>query len=223
MARVEKVPTSDFNPFYGCFIMIMAVLVFGGIIGWSAWSLFSQDKAIALFAEDQPRKFEPVELKPEERAALVRRLEEFASSAKGGQKAQLRLSVEDLNRLLVLAPDSGYGSYLDMVRFERIDPARSQVLGRVSLPMNHIKFWEDRKRYLNGEAGFLVFLHDKGVDVKVVDVKVPGKEVAAGFIDGMGLWTWLSPYQKMETIAQHLLLVKKVTLTPEAVVLESQP
>jgi hypothetical protein len=201
MARVEKVPTSDFNPFYGCFIMIMAVLVFGGIIGWSAWSLFSQDKAIALFAEDQPRKFEPVELKPEERAALVRRLEEFASSAKGGQKAQLRLSVEDLNRLLVLAPDSG----------------------RVSLPMNHIKFWEDGKRYLNGEAGFLVFLHDKGVDVKVVDVKVPGKEVAAGFIDGMGLWTWLSPYQKMETIAQHLLLVKKVTLTPEAVVLESQP
>jgi hypothetical protein len=39
----------------------------------------------------------------------------------------------------------------------------------------------------------------------------------------MGLWTWLSPYQKMEPIAQHLLLVKKVTLTPEALVLESQP
>ena len=65
MARVEKVPVSSFSPFYGCAIMIMAALVFGGIIAWSAYSLFQQDKAIAVFAENQPQKFAAIDLSPE--------------------------------------------------------------------------------------------------------------------------------------------------------------
>lgn len=223
MARVEKVPTAEFNPFYGCLIMSMAALVFLGIIGWSAWSLISQDRAIALFAEDQPAPLPPVQLSEEEKGSLEARLAAFAAEARAGRKASLSLSLADLNGLLLLAPDSGYGSFRDMVRFEKLDPEKNRVEGRVSLPMNHIKFWEGRKRYLNGRAALEVFIHDLGVDARVADVRVPGREVAEGFISGMGAWTWLAPYQKLEGIGPVLTAVRKAVVTAEAVVLETQP
>jgi hypothetical protein len=223
MAKVEKVPTADFNPFYGCFIMFMAGLIFLGIIAWSAWSLLSQDKAIAQFAADQPITLPTIDFPDSKRADLESRLTSFAKAATSGQKASLSLTIVDLNGLLLLAPDSGYGSYQNMIRFDRFVPDKNQVVGKVSLPMNHIKFWENKKRYLNGEASLEIFLHDLGVDARVAAVNVPGKVVAEGFVSGMGAWTWLASYQKMDIFGPVLRAVKKVTVTPSAVVLETQP
>lgn len=59
MSNVQKVPTAGFSPYYGCAIMIMAVLIFGGILGWSAFSLFTQDKAIGLITQPEPVKLPP--------------------------------------------------------------------------------------------------------------------------------------------------------------------
>ena len=219
MARVEKVPTAPFSPFYGCAIMIMAALTFGGIIGWSAYSLFQQDKAIAEFAQDQPQKFAAIELTPEARSGLEKKLADF----KAGTVTEITLSIAELNGLLLLAPDSGYGVYTEMLRFDRTEPEKNRVIARVSLPMNHIKFWEDKKRYLNGEAAYEVMVHEAGVDAKVVDVKVPGKTVAEGFIVGIGTWTLLAPYQKIEPISSALKLVKKATVTEEGITLITKP
>ncbi|MCA1962520.1 MAG: hypothetical protein LDL31_01085 [Prosthecobacter sp.] len=223
MAKIEKIPTAEFNPFYGCFIMSMAVLVFLGIIGWSAWSLISQDRAISVFAEDAPVVLPPISLSEAERKTLETKLATFAAEARAGGKASLSLSLAELNGLLLLAPDSGYGSYRDMVRFEKLNPAKNRVEGRVSLPLNRIKFWEGKKRYLNGTAELEVFTHNLGVDARVADVKVPGREVAEGFISGMGAWTWLAPYQKMEVIGPVLSAIKKATVTEDELLLETQP
>lgn len=218
MARVEKVPVSSFSPFYGCAIMIMAALVFGGIIAWSAYSLFQQDKAIAVFAENQPQKFAAIDLSPEAKTALEKKLADFHA----GQVAEISLSIAELNGLLLLAPDSGYGVYTEMLRFERTEPGKNRLVAKVSLPMNHIKFWEDKKRYLNGEATYQVELNEAGVDARIVDVKVPGKTVAEGFIAGIGTWTLLAPYQKIEPTGSALKRVKKATVTPEGITLSSQ-
>lgn len=218
MARVEKVPVSGFSPFYGCLIMIMAALVFGGIIAWSGYSLFQQDKAIAAFASDQPQKFAPIDLSPEARAALEKKLADF----KAAQVTEITLSIAELNGLLLIAPDTGYGTYTEMLRFERTEPEKNRIIARVSLPMNHIKFWEDKKRYLNGEAAYDVVVHEGGVDAQVADVKVPGKTVAEGFISGMSTWTLLAPYQKLDAIGPSLKLVKKATVTPEGVTLSTK-
>ncbi len=217
MARVEKIPTAPFNPFYGCAIMVMAALIFGGIIAWSAYSLFEQDKAIAAFASDQPDKFAPIELAPEARAALEKKLSDFA----GSQTQELSLSIAELNALLLIAPDTGYGVYTDMLRFQRTEPAANRVVARVSLPMNHIKFWEGRKRYLIGEVAYEVVVHDAGVDAKAVDAKVPGKTVPEGFIAGLGTWTLLGPYQKVEPVGSALKKVKKATVTADGILLKS--
>ena len=223
MARIQKIPTGEFSPFYGCAIMSLAALTFGGIIAFSAYSLFSQDKAIAVFASDTPIKLPPIELSPEARAALEKKLTDFASTAKTGQPAELTLSISDLNALILIAPDTGYGTYTDLVRLESFDPKKSTVSGQVSLPMNNVKFWENKKRYLNGQITFHLYIHAEGIDAKVVDVKVPGKEVAEGFITGMEIWPWVAPYRKVEPVGATLKAIQKVTVTAEAVTFSNQP
>lgn len=218
MARVEKVPVSEFNPFYGCFIMLLAALIFGGIIAWSGYSLIQQDKAIAQFAADQPQKFAPIELGADARAALEKKLADF----KAGQISEITLSIAELNGLLLIAPDTGYGTYTEMLRFERTEPEKNRIIARVSLPMNHIKFWEDKKRYLNGEAAYEVMVHEAGVDAQVADVKVPSKTVAEGFVSGMATWTLLAPYSKLDAIGPSLKLVKKATVTADGVTLSTK-
>ncbi len=222
MARIQKTPASEFSPFYGCAIMFLAALVFGGIIAFSAYSLFSQDKAIAAFASDAPVRLPAVDLTPEAQADLEKRLADFAAAAQAGQETELTLTVAELNALVLIAPDSGYGTYTDLVRFETTDPAKNTISGQISLPMNNVKFWENKKRYCNGTATFLLYVHEEGIDAKVVDVKVPGKPVAEGFISGMEIWPWVAPYRKVEPIGAVLRTIKKVTVTAGGVVFSTK-
>lgn len=221
MARFQKVPSAPFSPYYGCAIMIMAILIFGGIIGWSAYSLLTQDKEIAKITVDDPIKLPPVDLSPEARTALEKRLTDFATAAQSGQPAELALSIADLNGLISIAPDTGYGSYADLVRIESTLPEKDALISQACLPMNRLKFWEGKKRYLIGQVIFYVHVHEEGVDAKVVDVKVPGKQVPDGFITGMEIWTWLAPYRKMEPLGSILKAIRKAKVTPEGVILST--
>jgi hypothetical protein len=222
MASVQKVPTAPFNPFYGCAIMLMAAAIFFGIIGWSAYSLITQDKEIAKITVDQPVKLPPVEVTPEKRAALEKRLGEFATAAKNNQPAEIALSIEDLNIIVAIAPDTGYGSYADLVRITSTWPEKNAIRGEVCLPLNNMKFWEDKKRYLIGEITFFMHIHEEGLDAKVVDVKVPGKEVPDGFIGGMEIWPWIAPYRKVDSIAPVLKGIRKVQVTAEGLTLNTR-
>ena len=221
MARFQKVPTAPFNPFYGCAIMVIAILIFGGIITWSVYSLLSQDKQISQFTQDDPVKLAPQELAPDQKTALQQRLTTFGGDIQAGKAASLKLSIQELNALPELAPTSDYGSYAGMVLLEKTDPAKNILIGRICLPLNRLKFWEGKKRYLVGEASFLAEVHADGVDAKVVDIKVPGKEVPTGFVGGMEVWTILAPYRKIEPLGSILKGIQKVEVIADGVVLSS--
>lgn len=222
MSKPQKVPTAPFNPFYGCAIMLMAAFIFIGIIAWSYYSLVTQDKEIAKITVAEPVKLPPVELDAQARAELEKRLAAFAQEARNNQPAELALSIADLNGVISIAPDTGYGRYADLVRLEKTLPDKSALTGQACLPLNHIKFWEDKKRYLIGELTFYLHVHAEGVDAKVVDVKIPGKEVPDGFISGMEIWTWLAPYRDHAEIGPVLKAVRKVTVTPEGIILSTR-
>jgi len=223
MARVQKVPTAPFSPYYGCAIMLMAVLTFGGIIAWSAYSLLTQDKVIASLTGEHPVALPDKTLAAPARAALEGRLSEFTKAVSAGRSAELRLSLPELNALLVLAPDTGYGSYAEMLHFEKTDPAKNLLIARACLPMNRIKFWEGKKRYLIGGLGFHMHIHAEGVDAKVVEVEVPGKAVPEGFIVGMEIWTWLAPYRGIEPSGTVLKAIRSVKVTADGLTLSTVP
>ena len=223
MARIQKVPTGTFSPYYGCAIMLAAIFIFGGIVAWSIYSLVTQDKYIAAITVDEPVALPPVTLTPEQKAQLQTRLTAFGDAAKNRQAATLSLTVPEINALITMAPDTGYGTYADMVRIVRTEPAKNTLVAQICLPLNRIKFWEDKKRYLIGEATFQVLIFGEGVDAKVVDVNVPGKEVPEGFITGMEIWTFLAPYRKLEPLGTVLKAATKAQVTPEGVVLATGP
>lgn len=221
MASVQKVPTAPFNPFYGCAIMVMAACIFFGIIGWSLYSLVTQDKEIAKITVPEPIQLPPVEITPEAKATLDQKLQAFAEKARAHQPAELSLTIADLNAIIATAPDTGYGSYASLLRVTSTLPEKDGVIGDVCLPLNNIKFWEDKKRYLIGQLTWYMHVHEEGLDAKVVDVKVPGKDVPEGFITGMEIWPWIAPYRKVEPIGTILKAIRQVKVTPEGLWISS--
>ena len=221
MSAPLKQPVSSFSPAYGCIIMIAAVLVIGGIIGWSAFTFLVQDKVIAGLTVDTPAPLPPASLPPEATAALQKRLTEFATAATSNQPAELALTLAELNAILPLAPDPGGGTFADKLHFTRTDPAANTLTAQASLPMNK-KFWEKGFRYLVGEVTFRVYVDETtGPDAKVVDVKVPGKEVEPGLIRDMGRWPWLGFYQE-SALGPILKGIQHAQVTPDGVLLSTR-
>jgi hypothetical protein len=215
MANKEKDPTGEFSSYYGCYIIAMAALVFIGIIAWSGWTLYSQDKAISLITQDEIVVLNAEKISPEVEKALQDRLATFAEAAKTGAPASLDLSIADLNTLIQIAPDSGFGSYREMVRIVESDPTTGRLIADLCLPLKKLKFWEGKMRYLVAKGEFQIATEAEGVDAKLVSVKVPGKEVPEGFVNNLQVWPWIAPYRKQEPLGTLLKAIHSATVTPE--------
>lgn len=218
MARFEKRPTGEFHSGYGCVIMVAAIAVFGFILWWGWHSLTTMDSVMASIAQEQPAKLADVAARPD----LAPRLAEFAASVAASKAASIKLNAEDLNMLIVTAPDAGNGTYKEMLRVKGFDPAANVVSTDCSLPMNTAKFWEDKKRHLVGEIDFHLEITEAGVDAKIKEVRVPGKSIPDGMLKGMQMYGYLGPYQTHPEIGPILKGVKKVTVEPDGVVLSTE-
>jgi hypothetical protein len=219
MAKIQKVPTSEFHSGYGCIIMSAVIAVFGFIVWWSWYSLVTMDKEIGALTQDAPGILAPIAPMP----ALETKLADFATAVNAGKPAALKLSVAELNALLVLAPDSGNGSYKDMLRVKALDAAKNLITADASLPMNTAKFWEDKKRHLIGEIDFRVEMTALGPDAKVHAVRVPGKVVPEGMLQGMQMYGYLGPYQTHPTLGPVLKLIKQAKVEADGLLLSAQP
>jgi hypothetical protein len=221
MAKIQKVPTGEFSSYYGCYIIAMAAFVFFGIIAWSAWSFFKQDEEIGKITVDEPMKFEIKELQETEMKALREKLVAFGEAAKEGKPAVLSLTLDEMNAVIQIAPDSGYGSYKDIVHLKKTDPANNRLIADLSMPLRKLKFWEGKMRYMTGEGVFQMQVHEEGIDAKLIDVMIPGKTAPSGFVDNLQIWTWIAPYRKQEPLGSMLKGVKKVTVTAEGVTIST--
>ncbi|MDB6140490.1 MAG: hypothetical protein JWO94_3562 [Verrucomicrobiaceae bacterium] len=224
MTKITKEPTGSFSPFYGCAIMAMAALMFGGIVGWSLYTLTKQDSAIAKFTVEQPAPPARQSLSVADQAAFITKLNAFAQDATAGKPVTLVLSLPELNTLIDLAPDTGYGNFKEMIAFTSLKPGDSLV-ANVSLPLNKLKYWEG-KRYAVGEATFVTEMSkdkDGGPDLRLTALTIPGKDVSTGFIDAFASWHWLSPYHKLPAFEPVMKAVKKISVTEQGVVLSTVP
>ena len=215
MAKIEKRPTGEFSSYYGCYIIAMAALMFLGMIGWTAWSFFAQDRALSLITQDQPVQLPITPLPPDKESALMAKLRSFGEASKAGLPAELSLSLDDLNQIVRLAPDTGYGTYREIVHFTHTDPARSTIAADLCMPLKKMKFWEGKFRYLVGEGVFKIEVHEEGVDAKLIDVTVPGRKVPEGFVGNLEIWPWVAPYRKQEPIGSMLKGIKRATVTTD--------
>ena len=145
----------------------------------------------------------------------------FATAANAGKPAALKLSVADLNALLLLAPDGGSGSYKDMLRVKSLDATKQSLVTDVSLPMNK-KFWESSLRYLVGEVDFTLEMTELGPDARVSAVRVPGKTVQEEMVKGMAMYGYMGPYQNDPTLGPVLKAIKHYKVETDGVVLSTE-
>lgn len=220
MAKIEKIPTGEFHSGYGCVIMSAVIGVFGFIVWWSFWHVPSTlNTAIAAVAQEVPAKLPEIPAVPD----LEKKLTDFAATVNAGKAATLKLSAAELNALLVLAPDGGSGTYKDMLRVKALDAAKNVIITDASLPMNTAKFWEDKKRYLVGEIDFQLEMTAVGPDAKVSAVRVPGKTLPEGMVQGMQMYGYLGPYQSHPTIGPVLKAIKQAKIETDGLLLNTEP
>jgi len=217
MSKIEKVPMGEFHSGYGCVIMSAVVGVFVFIIWWGYYTLTTMDAAIAAITQSAPAKLPEVATVPD----LEKKLTDFATAANASKPAALKLSVADLNALLLLAPDGGSGSYKDMLRVKALDAAKQVLIADASLPMNK-KFWESSLRYLVGEVDFTLEMTELGPDARVSAVRVPGKTVQEEMVKGMAMYGYMGPYQNDPTLGPVLKAIKHYKVETDGVVLSTE-
>ena len=125
MSRPIQEPVSGYSPFYGCGIMVAAAIIFGGIIAWSAYSLFKQNSEIDQFTVAVSSLPELPPLSPEATQALAAKTAALQKTITAGQPASLSLTLAELNALIASAPDLGNGSYAEIVRFIGTEPEKT--------------------------------------------------------------------------------------------------
>ena len=217
MSKLIKQPTAPYNPFFGCAILIMIVTMVVGVVTWSYYSFSTQDKAIGEFTVNNMVTLTPVKVPDGEVESLKILIRDFAKGVTAGKTGALELSIAEINTLLAIAPDTGYGDFTQMVAFKSTDVASQTLLADVCLPMNKMKFWEG-KRYAVGEASFKPdIVKDAGADMKLVQLNVPGKPVNPKFNEALAGWYWLTPYQKLEVLTPVFKAISKVEVTANGI------
>ncbi|WP_395736521.1 hypothetical protein [Prosthecobacter sp.] len=216
--KIQKVPTGEFHSGYGCIIMSAVVVVFGFIVWWSYYTLNTMNAAIDEFTQKTPVKLAEITPVPD----LQARLTEFAAQATAGKPAALKLSVADLNALVLMAPSEANGSYKDMLRVKSFNAGKQVITTDTSMPMNTKNFTDGSKRYLVGEIDFALEMTEMGPDAKPVAIRVPGKTVLEEMVKGMAMYGWLGPYQNDATTSPVLKAIKKVKVESDGVVVSTE-
>ena len=145
----------------GCVLMLAALGVFLTVIVVAIWSLISQDREISKFTQDDPAPVPVAGNVPQEEVdALRAKLDGFAEAAEAGEAATLQLSIHELN--LIIAHTESAKDYREMIYFTGTRQIRGggaeedqvkvtqgkQLVAKVCLKMNKLKFWGDRIPFL---------------------------------------------------------------------------
>ena len=174
----QSPPARGVSALPGCYIFLLgaALLVGAGI--WGVYTFLRQAEELRAFTDERPSPLVVEAPSPEAVEALRRRLTAFADEGAAGKPAELTLTCDDLNTLL-----AGFPRLADvrtLVRVRRLGPDAT-FTADVRFPMNALP---GHRRYLNGEMDGRFGAHpEAGIFLSVLDVRVPGRTVPAGFVE----------------------------------------
>jgi hypothetical protein len=150
------------------------LLVLGG---WMIWSLYAQLREIRTFTDAEAKMVTPSQPTAEQITALRARINEFGAAVGKNQKAELRLTVDDLNTLL--ATEEAAKSMKPNAKVESIGDA---LHVQVSVAINGPPF-SGEHLYLNGYADLTAEKSkDYGIKIATKNLTVPGRKVTEGFL-----------------------------------------
>jgi len=198
------------------------LLVLGG---WMVWTLYGQLKEIRKFADTEARPVVPAQPAGEALTELRAMINKFGEAVGRGEKAVLRLTVDELNALLAAEEEAR-----PMRENAKVESIGDSVKLRVSLALNGVPFSGERL-YINGFAEISpVVDKDNGIKLRISTLTVPRKTVPDSFLSHYKehghLDTLLMDPVRTSRNPALMEVIKKLTavrLEPGAAVLEFVP
>jgi hypothetical protein len=220
---VSKQPTGPFHPAYGCVVISIVVAVICFIIGWTIYTGLTQDKAIAAFAVSEPVKLAPALPDGAGLESLKARIATFGEALTAKQEASLTLNIAELNALLALAPDLGAGKFDQLIAFTGTQGS-DELTAEVCFELNKLPFGEPGKRYAAGQGTFRVeAMADRGPEMKLSGLTIPGKSIAPEFVEAFGGWHWLTQFHNDAKFGPLLKRITGLKVVPTGIELHAKP
>jgi hypothetical protein len=191
--KAVKEPRGQSSPLYGCAILLIAILTFGGTAFYMfIYTPYMQNKEISGFTVQDAPPLEAIKVEEAQKATIRTKLNTFATVANLGKPVTLTLTPEDLNTIVLLAAEAGVADYRDMVRFTGFNAAAQSLEANIRWKMNNLPFVEAPDRYLAGHATFKPVIENGALELHIETIDVPGKSVSEGFVRQLHNWPWLN-------------------------------
>jgi hypothetical protein len=168
--------------FYGCLTVLVLVVIFCVVIFFAVRAAVTS--FVAKHTSSQPLSMPKIEMTTSERQALDAKLTGFqaiTNQAAAASVPALTLNAGEINELISRHPDMKNRFFVDI--------GSNQITGKISLPLEELKFpiigrWL-KGRYLNGSAGLRAGVQSGVLVVNLASVEVNGVQVPPEVISGM--------------------------------------
>ncbi|MFK5924205.1 MAG: LmeA family phospholipid-binding protein [Verrucomicrobiota bacterium] len=203
------------SPLPGCIIVIVTMLVFGGLavlyIGVGYW-MNSQLDAITA-----PTPVEISVAKPSQQQidSAYHKLEQIKQASETQAMVRIAFTAEDINALIAseaLLTDLRGKAFVEKIDSQGIQTKVTQQLR--SLPLRP-------DRFLNATIAFVPVVLRDSLVFEIHDVRVPGKEVPQGFIEGYSKQDFFKLDAKNEQLKPILLQLRRAYLEDDHVIIET--
>jgi hypothetical protein len=208
--QVTKEPKQRGCFFYGC-ITLIVLLVLTLIAGYLAY------RAIYSWAEKytatSPEVFPPVEMAPEDRDALDKRVKEFTDALAAEKPVEpLVLTSDELNALIAEKPDINGRVHVKI--------QDNKLTGQISVPLDAFGL---RGRFLNGSADFNVSLDNGVLFVTADNVTVKGKPLPDSLMQGFRTQNLAKDVYNNPENAEVLRKIEKVEVKDGKITIKARP
>jgi hypothetical protein len=235
MSDPPPAKTLGFSPFSGCAMFLIMVLGIIFLIGIVIYVGFSQEKAIASFTEDAPKLVPLLPVDEAQKVALQKKLTEFYTALEQGKiDEKLTLSLDELNQWVTIGEP--FKEWQGMLRWTKTDLNTQCLIAEVAWKFNGLPII-GHPHYMNGLVHAKISVEADNIDpakrlqVRVIKMEVPNKEVPIGLTQGLAQHDWLYPYfgdKKMGPILHRIIGTqvqeKSVTfISGEAIVPSAKP
>lgn len=209
--RAASTPRARSRLASGCGIVLFLLVLLAAVAGVGGCYIISQ---VNRYTSTAPVPIPRYELKPGERDALARRIEEFEAAA---APARLELTAGDLNALLAGAAG---GNARPQVR-ARIDEGGLFLDASIGLGRDRLlaRFFEGR--FLNASIGLELRIEEGRLRGRVTSaVTAGGERIRDEFLPFLSYEDLLGAFLEEGNLLPSAGTAGKVTVTPRAVVLE---
>jgi len=214
----EKPPINEqdgASPLPGCIILLVTLLVFGGLaalyIGVGYWMNNKLD------AITGPVPVEHNISKPSQKQidTVHAKLEQLKQASEKQAMIRVSFTAEDLNTLIaseILLTDLKGKTKVTEINSQGIQTEVSQQLR--SLPLRP-------DRFLNATIAFVPVVLKDSLVFEIHDVRVPGKEVPQGFIEGYSKQDFFKLDSKNEQLKPVLSQLRRAYIEEDRVIVET--